>query len=150
MSRPECAVPLRNFLGTAHGVQVARSCGRMKVAWTVGACSVLSVGLLAAHFFTKRRNEESPDDARLILPMWLATLPLAFACFTALSAVAAAESYWRAEELHFATSEMAKKDYLAYRVVDDRLKTSSGVALAGTSFIGATSLFGPFLRADNR
>ena len=155
MVRAECAVPLRNFLGSPFGVDVARSCGRMRAAWTLGACLMISVGLLGAHVFTKRQNDEYyastvSNRRTVVVPLWLAAVPAVFALWTLVQAVPSAESFWRAEELHFATSEMPKKDYIAYRAMDDRLKMSSAVSIAGTGYIGATSLFGPFLRADNR
>jgi hypothetical protein len=50
----------------------------------------------------------------------------------------------------FNTSDMPKKEFLNYRVADDRLVRSSETSLLGTTFIGSTALFGPFLRGDNR
>lgn len=153
MARAECAVPLRNFLGTSYGLDVARSCGRMRIAWVLGACVVVTFGLVAAHFVTKRQEEEYTADptgkrATVVIPLWLCALPAAFAVYTMASAVGSAESYWRAEELHFNTSEMPKREFLSYRALDDRLKVSTSASLTGTGYIGATALFGPFLRAD--
>lgn len=154
--RPECAVPLRNFLGTSQGLGVAQACSRIRTAWVLGACTVLAVGLAAAHVVTarwRRRQDEEATPATgssgvFVVPLWLAALPLVYAAYTAASAAGAAEAAWRTEELHFATSDMPKKEYLEYRALDDRLKVSTATSLAGTGLIGTTALFGPFLRAD--
>lgn len=146
-------MPLRNFLGTTYGLDVARSCGRMRIAWVLGACAVLTCGLAAAHVITKRQDAEyaaNPADKRatVVVPLWVCALPAAFALYTMVTAIGSAEAFWRAEELHFNTSEMPKREYLSYRALDDRLKVSTSASLTGTGYIGATALLGPFLRGD--
>jgi len=155
MSRPECAIPLRHFLGTPHGLEVARSCGRMRIAWILGACVVISLGLMYSHYVTKRQEDEYIADPTnknptVVVPLWLCALPIVFAIYTYFSATSSAESFWKSEELNFHTSDMPKRDYLNYRVADDRLKVSSGVALTNTALIGSTALFGSYLRGDPR
>ena len=148
MSRIECSVPLRNFLGTKHGLDVARSCGNVKIAWTIGACLVISIAILVTHYILEKEKEDG--NTTIVIPLWTSIVPLAYGLYIYLTAVNSAENYWKTEELLFNTSEMPKKDFLNYRVADDRLAKSSEVSLLGTTFIGSTSLFGPFLRADNR
>jgi hypothetical protein len=154
-SRAECIVPLRNFLGTPHGLEVARACGRMRIAWILGACTVLSLGLIYSYFVTKRQEEEYLADPTnvnptVVVPLWLCALPIAFAMYTYFSAVSSAEQYWRAEELNFNTSEMPKSEFLNYRIADDRQKTGHGVSMVNTGVIGSTALFGAYLRGDPR
>lgn len=154
--RTECLIPLRNFLGTKIGGDIARSCGEMKIYWTLGLCLVLFAGLLWGHFASQRRDDDyDKTDTTLVtipvvLPIWLPFLPLAYAAITSFTAVSAAKQFWMSENLFFETSDMPKKEFLQYRVGDDRAHYSSTVAAAGTAFIGNTALFGPFLRADNR
>lgn len=151
--REECAIPLRNFLGSDIGISVARSCGNMKIAWTLGVCTVLVIALIILHFVTKKQEDDyianpAGKYSTVVVPLWLAAIPFGYGIFIWFSAIASAEKYWKTEELNFNTSTMEKKDYLNYRVVDDRLATSSAVSLVGTGFIGSSALFGPFLRAD--
>jgi hypothetical protein len=148
MTRIECAVPLRNFLGTKHGLDIARSCGTLKISWTLGACLVIASAILITHYILEKQKKEGNNT--IVIPIWTAAIPLVYAAYVYFNAVQAAEEYWKTEELLFNTSEMAEKDFLNYRVADDRLAKSSDVSLLGTTFIGSTSLFGPFLRADNR
>ena len=154
MSRPECIVPLRNFLGTPYGLSIAKSCATMRVAWIMGACIVLTIGLLISHYITEKQEEEflagRENQPSVVVPLWLCALPSLYAIYTFFSATSSSESYWKSEELNFQTSEMPKKDYLNYRVGDDRQKLSSGVAFANTGIIGSTALFGAYLRGDAR
>jgi hypothetical protein len=66
-----------------------------------------------------------------------------------LSAVDSSEQYWKSEELNFNTSEMGKKDFLNYRIADDRQKSSTALAVTNTGIIGSAALFGPYLRGDS-
>lgn len=154
MANVACSVPLRNFLGTTNGYKIAVSCASMKIAYTWGVCLTLFVGLFVLHFYTKYQQENFENDLTIkyqtvIAPIWLAFIPLVYAVYTQLYAIPNARKYWESEELHFSTSDMPKKDYLVYRIADDRLQTTSAVSLLGTSFIGSTALFGPYLRADS-
>ena len=154
-ARAECIVPLRNFLGTPHGLEVAKTCGRMRIAWILGSCTVLSLGLIYSYFVTKRQEEEYLADPTnrnptVVVPLWLCALPIAYAIYTYYTAVSSAEQYWRAEELNFNTSEMAKSEFLNYRIADDRQKAGHAVSMANTGVIGSTALFGAYLRGDPR
>ena len=154
MSRPECIVPLRNFLGTPHGLSIAKSCASMRVAWIMGAAIVLTVGLLVSHYITKKQEDEYlaglDVQPTVVVPLWLCALPGLYAIYVFITAIPTSESFWKSEELNFSTSEMPKKDYLNYRVGDDRQKLSTGVAFANTGIIGSTALFGSYLRGDAR
>lgn len=154
MSRPECIIPLRNFLETPYGLSVAKSCSTMRVAWVFGACAILTVGLLYSHFVTKKQEDEylagRESQPTVVVPLWLCALPALYSLYVFVSAHSTSENYWKSEELNFHTSDMPKKDYLNYRVADDRQKMSSGVAFANTGIIGSTALFGAYLRGDAR
>jgi hypothetical protein len=155
MSRVECKIPLRNFLGSGYGLDVARSCGHMRIAWVLGACTVVSLGLLYSHYVTKRQEAQYVADPvgrqpTIVVPLWLALIPLFYAIYTYLTAVNSAETYWKTEELHFNTAEMNKKEYITHRAGDDRLGRSSGVSIANTAAIASSALFGPLLRGDSR
>lgn len=154
MTNVACNVPLRNFLGNEKGLLIASSCAYMKISFIWGLCITLTIGLLIMHFITKHQQDEYNNDITIqyktvVVPFWLVFLPLIYALYIQMTAVKDAENFWRMEELDFKTSEMPKRDFLVYRVADDRLKTSSAISLLGTTFIGSTSLFGPYLRADS-
>jgi hypothetical protein len=110
MSRIECSVPLRNFLGTKHGLDVARSCGNLKIAWTIGACLVIAGAILVTHYVLEKEKEDG--NITIVIPIWTALVPLGYAFFVYLTAVSSAENYWNTEELLFNNSEMPKKDFL--------------------------------------
>lgn len=148
MSPVECSIPLRNFLGTKHGLDIARSCGSIKIAWTLGACVVLSVAIVVTHYVLEKQKEDG--NTTITIPLWASAIPAVYAVYVYFTAVESAERYWKTEELMFNTSDMPKKEFLNYRVADDRLAKSSEASLLGTTFIGSTALFGPFLRADAR
>lgn len=148
-------MPLRHFLGTPYGIDVARSCGRMRISWMIGACTVLSLGLMYSYFVTKRQEEEYIADPTnrnptVVVPLWLCALPIAFAIYTYFSAIPSAEHFWRSEELNFDTSEMPKSEFLNYRIADDRQRVSSALSVTNTGLIGSTALFGAYLRGDPR
>lgn len=149
-TRAECHIPLRNFLGTSFGNEVAKGCGQMRIAWILGASVVLTVGLMISHFITKRQQEEYIADPTknhtIVVPLWLCALPVIYSCYTWFTAISASRSYWEKETLHFDTSEMNKKDFLLYTAGDSRQHTQSAVAITNTALIGATSILGPFAR----
>jgi hypothetical protein len=151
MGRAECAIPLRNFLGTPHGYEVATACGRMRIAWILGACTVLSLGLMFSYFVTKRQEEEYIADPTnrnptVVVPLWLCALPLVYATYVYFTAVHTSRAFWESEVLNFDTSDMNKNAYLNYRAADARQNTQSAVAVTNTAIIGATSILGPFAR----
>jgi hypothetical protein len=152
--RAECAIPLRNFLGSGKGIDIARSCGQMRIAWVWGACAVICAGLFIAHYQTKKNQEKYEqninDTPSIVVPLWLCFLPIAFAVYTALTALDTAEQYWATEQLNFETTGMNKEAFLNYRIPDDRLITSTGSSLIGTSGIVGAAILGPWARADNR
>lgn len=152
--REECTIPLRNFLGSGKGIDVARSCGKMRVAWVFGASAVICVGLFVAHYQTKKNdekfNQSINETPSIVVPIWLCLLPIAFAFYTAFTAMDHAEHYWKSEQLNFETTGMSKESFLNYRVPDDRLVTSTGSSLLGTSAIVGAAILGPWARADNR
>lgn len=154
MSSVVCNVPLRNFLGTKNGLDIARSCANMKIAFTWGVCLVLVIGLMIMHSRTQDQADEFNKNPNIhyrtiVVPYWLAILPALYALYINFTAISSSEDFWKTEELDFKTSDMQKRDYLTYRSSDDKLRTSSAVSLLGTGFIGSTSLFGPYLRADS-
>jgi hypothetical protein len=152
--RAECAIPLRNFLGSVNGLDVARSCGQMRIAWVLGACFVLCVGLFVAHYQTKKNNEDYINNLTtspsIVVPLWLCFLPVAFAVYTIATALDHAEVYWKTEELNFHTTGMNKEAFLNYRIPDDRLTFSTGSSLLGTGGIVGAAILGPWARADSR
>lgn len=154
-SRPECAIPLRNFLGTSYGLDVARSCGHMRIAWMLGACCAISLGLIYSHYVTKSQEQEyianpAGRQPTVVVPLWLSLLPIGYATYIYVTAVKSAENFWKSEELHFNTSEMPKSEFLTLRVGSDRVDKSSAVSIGNTAIIGASALFGPLLRGDPR
>ena len=155
MSTFECAVPLRHFLGTPFGLEIAKSCGKIRIANIIGACTVLTIGLFIGHFYTKNQQEKYDADPTstqktVVIPIWICLLPLFYALWTVYNAIPNAIEFWETENLKFNSSEMVKKDFLSYTGFDDRQRLSSNTAIVNTGLIVAISLFGAFLRGDPR
>lgn len=155
MSRAECTIPLRNFLGTPYGPQIAKSCGNVHASWVMGACITISAGLLYANYVTLKQQDDFINDPAnknpvIVIPTWLALLPILYAFYVAIYSQQTFMKHWESEVIHFNSSEMNKSDFLNYRRNDDRQQSSGSISLANTGIIGSAALFGPFLRADNR
>ena len=150
-SRAECSIPLRNFIGTPHGIAVAEGCGRMRIAWILGSCSVIFLGLLYSYSITKRQEEEYIADPinrnpTVVVPLWLCFIPLIYGIYTYFTAVSHSRAFWERESLNFDTSDMNKNAFLNYRAADNRQNVQSAVAVTNTGLIAATSILGPFAR----
>jgi len=153
--RPECSIPLRNFLETPWGSLVSKSCAEMRVAWTLGAALIISLGLLWSHVITKRQEEvylanQEQGQATIVVPFWLCFLPIVYAGYVFFTAEKSAEHFWKTESLHFKTyGNENKKEFLNYRSLDDRNNASMSVAAKNALLLGSIPLIGPVLRADS-
>jgi hypothetical protein len=151
----ECSIPLRHFLGTPFGLNIAKNCGKIRIANVIGACTILTAGLFWGHYYTKTQQEKyeldpTNNQRTVIIPIWICLLPVIYAIWVSYTAIPNAIEFWKTEELKFNSSEMIKKDFLSYTGLDDRQRTSSTVAVLNTILIVSISLFGAFLRGDPR
>ena len=143
-SAPECNMPTRTFVGLGNARSIVTNCAKHRIAFALGFVVVLSLGIMAAHIWTKEHN---PSD-KFQVPLWLAALPIAFFAIYAYSQVSYAEQDLQTEELYKQLSGMSKKDFLNYRVGDDRANKSFAASAMSSSILASSSIMGPFLRSD--
>lgn len=55
---------------------------------------------------------------------------------------------WESEKLEFGLSDMSKKEYLNFKVGDDRTRTNFMASATSASILTGSALLGPFLRGD--
>jgi hypothetical protein len=149
----ECKVPLKNFLDTGQGDKVAMKCASLQQVKTFGMCTVLSVAMILLHLKTSaalKKYDENPSPTLappLVFPLWIALLPLAYVAMSTASHGAKALNKWNGEQLNYETSGMKKHEYLMYRSADERVPNPA-LAFGPPAILGASNIFGPYLRGD--
>ena len=154
--RGECAIPLRNFIESSVGSQVAENCSKLNVSWVFGFTISVFVILLVIKLGSKQKHHEEHNHNNnnerpkryVEIPWWLVLLPLIYFLWYWYSALTQAADSLASEQLMFTESGMKKSEFLSFRAGEDRARMSSYIAACGALFIGSTALFGPFLRGD--
>ena len=145
VSRPECNLPTRMLLGLSNARSVALNCARHKILWVWGFLFVVTIAATVAWYYTKSR----PAD-ELKVPAWLITVPPVFGLLYATHARAGALQQLESDAIEQQLSGMSKKDYIGYKIGDDRTATSFAATATSAGVLSGTNLLGPFLRGDNR
>ena len=150
-----CPVPLRNLVSESYevGLRAAVNCGKNRIAYVFGVCLILTLGLFLAYLITKKQDEEYKQDPTstsptVVVPLWMCAAPIVYAIYTYYTAIPEAEKLWNTEKLNLQASKMELKDYINFRVGDERAKQGAGFNFVNTSILAGSSLFGKWLRGE--
>jgi hypothetical protein len=143
LALPECNVPPRFLIGIDNARAVLQRCATHRVAYTWGILAVVTLGLLVAAIVTA----DNPPD-KLKVPWWIILLPVAFGLLYAFMSLRNLDGTYDTEVISHKLSGMSKKDYLNYKVGDDRTSRSAYAGATSAGVLAGSNLLGPFLRAD--
>ena len=145
MSRPECNIPSRMLIGISNARQISLICSRHKILWAWGLLTMITLGLTLARYLTKDR----PSTAFKV-PSWLIAVgPIAGILYAA-RIHNYSEQQLFTNSIEHQLSEMPKKDYLNYKVGDDRAALGFISSATSAGLLSGSNILGPFLRADVR
>jgi hypothetical protein len=143
LSRPECNVPVRFFIGLDNSKTILRSCAGQRIAYVWGFLIIISVAIVIGYLFT-RTNEPSEFH----IPLWLLVVPAAFGVIYQARIASNLHNDLDAEQMEYTLSGMSKKDYINYKVGDDRTSKSFAATATSAGLLSGTNILGPFLRGD--
>jgi hypothetical protein len=107
-----------------------------------GFAIVATIVLTVAYFLT--------EDDIFKIPFWLIFFPTAVLLFYASSVGRAMKQTLRNESIEQKLTGLTKKDYIGYKIGDDRSAKSFGASALSSGVLSGSAILGPFLRADNR
>jgi len=143
LSRPECNVPLRFLIGVDNSRAILKSCARQKVAYMWGFLLVFIIGILIAFLITRTN-----DPGYFKVPWWLALIPFAFGVLYQYKMYTNLSLDLASENIEYQLSGMSKKDYINYKIGDDRATKSFAATATSAGLLSGTNILGPFLRGD--
>ena len=107
--------------------------------------TIVTAVLLAGYFFTVN---DDPTDFHV--PLWLVVLPALYVLYFSASVLKNVNDTLESEKLEYQLSGMTKKEYINFKVGDDRLKSSFAGSVFTTGLLSGASVLGPFIRNDAR
>jgi hypothetical protein len=133
------------FIGVENAADILKTCARHRIFYMFGFMTVVTAVLLAGYFFTV--NDE-PNDFHV--PLWLVVLPAVYVLYFSASVLKNVHDTLESEKLEYQLSGMTKKEYINFKVGDDRLKSSFAGSVFTTGLLSGASVLGPFIRNDAR
>jgi len=133
------------LLGISNAKQIAQNCSRHKILWMWGFLGVLALALLIGYLATRTR-----PATEFKVPAWLVAIPVTLALLYAAREYASNMNQMNTDSIEYQLSGMSKKDYLNYKVGDDRTNTSFAASAMSSGVLSGANILGPFLRADVR
>jgi len=145
VSRPECNVPIRMLIGIDNSSSILMSCARHRVAYMWGLTFVFTTVLLVGWSLTREK-----ESTEFRVPIWLVPVPLTLALLYAANVAYQSELDLATERIEQQLSGMSKKDYLNYKIGDDRATRSFMASATSAGILASSGILGPFLRGDRR
>lgn len=143
LAMPECNLPERMLIGVSNAKSVLRTCSKHKLYYAIGFMIVITMFLCYGYAITR-----NAPDGEFQIPFWLIGLP---AFFIALYSLQLNKSNnLSSENLEYTLSGMSKKEYLNYKIGDDRAYRGFMSAASSSAMLSGSTLLGPFIRADAR
>lgn len=143
LSKPECNVPTRMFLGVENAADILRTCAKHRIFYIFGFMTIVTVFILIGYASTKNNSDQD-----FHVPLWLIVVPALYVIYFSISVLKSLNDTLASEKLEYELSGMSKKEYINFKSGDDRLKTSFSGSLITTGLLSGSSVFGPFLRGD--
>jgi len=130
------------LIGIDNAEHILDNCSTHKIVYWLGFSIVATVSLVIAHIYTA--------EQALQIPIWVCFIPAALLLFYAATVGRSTRLTFRNELIEQKLSNMSKKDYIGYKVGDDRTAKSFGGTAMSSAVLASSSILGPFLRADYR
>jgi Ca2+/Na+ antiporter len=145
LARPECNIPSRLLIGVDNASAILQSCAAHKRYYALGFCIVVTLVLLVGYFYTR---DNSPADFQV--PFWLTFMPALIYLFYSVSLSRSLQKSFATENIEYQLSGMSKRDYLNYKIGDDRAAKGFAGSATSAGILASSGLLGPFIRADTR
>lgn len=133
------------FIGVENAADILKTCARHRIFYIFGFMTIVTAVLLVGYFSTK---DHEPLD--FYVPLWLVVLPSLYVLYFAASVLKNVHDTLESEKLEYQLSGMTKKEYINFKVGDDRLKSSFAGSVFTTGLLSGASVLGPFIRGDAR
>lgn len=133
------------LLGLDNAEAILMSCARHRVAFVLGLVTVVCLLILIGYYWTA---DAAPGAFKVDL--WLLLIPLGFAFVYSASVGRNLRVELAREQLEYTLSGMSKRDYVNYKVGDDRTAKAFAGSATSATLLAASGIMGPFLRGDNR
>ena len=143
LALPECNIPPRFLIGIQNSKNVLYMCARHRIMYAFGFLTVATIVLLVSYIRTRSHEEGS-----FKVPLWLCFIPTLFLIIYAAQSASGVDSESATDAIEFQLSGMSKKDFLNYKVGDDRASKAFAASATSAGILSGTNLLGPFLRAD--
>jgi hypothetical protein len=143
LSRPECNVPVRFLIGIDNSRSILRACAWQQVVFMWGFLLVITIAILIAYLLSRNNAANT-----FHVPFWLLFVPPAFGIIYQARMSFNLSNDLAAERIEYQLSGMSKKDYINYKVGDDRTAKSFAASATSAGILSATNIAGPFLRGD--
>jgi hypothetical protein len=143
VSLPECNIPSRLLIGVENHKKILLSCSRHKVVYALGFALVVTIFLTVGYFMTR----DEPDTAFKI-PAWLIFVPPVLLILYSSNIYSNVMNTFSADQIEQQLSGMSKKDYLNYKIGDDRTSKSVFGTTTNAAILSGSNIMGPFLRQD--
>jgi hypothetical protein len=104
---------------------------------------VITIVIIVAYIFTF-----TTPIIGIQVPLWLAIFPALFVLLYMARVGSNLMSDYQSEKLEYTLSGMSKRDYLNYKIGDDRTAKSFAASATSAGVLSGANILGPFLRAD--
>ena len=144
MSKAECNLHSRYFIGTKRSNEIITSCAKHKIFWFLGLTVILTVCLIAVYL--SLRNNDGITALRV--PLFIVFIPLALFIVYVFTIGPNSARVFKKESLEQELSGMDKKEFLTYKAGDDRARLGFLGSATSASILASSNVLGPYLRAD--
>jgi len=141
---PQCNIPERMLIGLENAPEILRTCKSHSIAYYFGVALIITTFLFMGFLFTMDEPETN-----FKVPLWIVVIPFLFLLIYAISRSRSVNLGYDSEMLEMQLSGMSKKDFLNYKIGDDRSKLGFAASATSAGVLAGTNILGPFLRGDH-
>lgn len=109
-----------------------------------GTLAVVFLVLLWGHSQTRDKD----PSTNIVIPLWLVSVPVLFALVYAYTVQQSVLQEFETEKAEFMLSGMTKRDFLNYRIGEDRAAKAFQGTLTSAALLSGTNVLAPYFRAD--
>lgn len=142
LGKPECNLPSRMLIGIDNAELILDNCSKHKILFWLGFAIIATIGISIGYAMSR--------DQEWQIPFWSIFLPFVILLFYSGSIGRSTRQIFRNEVVEQKLTNMSKKDYISYKIGDDRTSKSFGATAMSSAVLAGSSVLGPFLRADYR
>ena len=138
-------MPPRFLIGLKEAPSILSECARHNIAYLLGFAIVITIVIFLSYLATQSNG---PDAFHV--PFFIIPIPLVLVFFYATFAQSNLKNMLDSETYELERSGMSTKEYLNYKIGDDRTTKSLMGSLASSLILSGSGVLGPFLRGDRR